>query len=68
MISVWNDLGEDERAILEVIAERLLFGQKNYGKFDLLTDKREFLREAFEEDLDGLVYRAALLVRERRQK
>lgn len=64
---IFEQLGDDEKEIIEVLAERLLEGQKRYGKFDLDSDDRDFQQEAFEEDCDWLVYRAAEVVRNRRQ-
>lgn len=67
MAHIMEQLGEDEREIMVVLGERLLDGQSRYGKFDLDSDDRDFQQEAFEEDCDWLVYRAAEVVRNRRK-
>lgn len=55
-------LEPDALELLVLIAERLVAGRKLYGSLDLDTDKRDWSREALEEDSDGLVYRAAMSV------
>jgi hypothetical protein len=58
-------LGDDERAVLQVVAERLHMGQQRYGRFSIATDGRDFRHEAVEEVADALVYAAAALLRGR---
>jgi hypothetical protein len=62
--AVVDRLGVDEIRVLTSIAERLLFGQKAYGRLELATDTREFRRrEAREEIEDFLVYLACAWLR-----
>ena len=49
-------LNATERAVIGRQVERLLVGQQKYGKIDLDTDPRNWLRELSEELLDGLNY------------
>lgn len=58
MLTVWHDLGEDERRVLLVLAQRLHRGMKQYGQLDIVRDRRDFTREAHEEFLDASVYLA----------
>ena len=46
-------------------AERILVGQQRYGRLDLAHDPRDWEREAREEDLDGIAYRAFAVVKRR---
>lgn len=55
-----EQLGHMERMVLATIAERLLAGQKQYGK--LTPGKKVWTKEAHEEALDGMVYMACQLV------
>ena len=57
----------DERAIADLLIGRLVDGRKNYGPWSV-TDGRDYLTEALNEDLDGMMYRAAELVRMRRER
>jgi len=59
-MSIAADLGDHERAVLQLVAERLRMGQRRYGRFDVGTDRRDFRQEALEEVADALVYGAAL--------
>jgi len=67
-MEAYPELSMDAVHVLDEIAARMLHGQKIYGALDLDTDTRDFDREALEEDLDGLVYRACKVVQERRRK
>ena len=58
MLTAWQELGEDERRVLLVLAERLRRGMKQYGKLDIKRDRRDFQHEANEEFLDASVYLA----------
>lgn len=51
-------LGFSELEILQLIAERLEFGQRKYGVFVLDAPGREWIKEFREEQLDGAVYSA----------
>ena len=48
--------------ILDLIGKRLIIGEKKYGKENILSDGRNFLKESLEEALDCAVYLAALLI------
>ena len=52
---------KDEQKILGLIAERLEMGATMYGPLDV-RDGRQWVQEALEEMLDGIVYIAARLV------
>lgn len=56
-----HSLGEIELEILALIAGRLAMGQKQYGKFQK-KEKRNLVRETFEEVLDTAVYAARRLL------
>jgi hypothetical protein len=58
-------LGDDERAVLQLVAERLHTGQQRYGRFNLAADGRNWHGETLEEIADALVYVACGLMRER---
>ena len=56
----------DELAIIEILADasrRLQQGRDVYGPLEVSTDRRDFLREAYEEILDFSIYISAQLVR-----
>jgi hypothetical protein len=55
-------LGEVELEIASLVMERLRQGQDEYG-FWPKRDHRNYVREALEENLDGLTYLAAELLR-----
>ncbi len=57
------DLGADERRVLEVIADRLRMGGRQYGALDIAGDPRDWAAEALEEALDLAVYIGAELRR-----
>ena len=59
LLHSWGRLGPNGRKVLQLLADRLVLGHERYGDFD---DGRDFTREALEEDLDGIVYRAATLI------
>lgn len=61
-------LGDGEKELLREVADGLLTGQIRYGLFQLTDDPRDFRYEAFQEDRDWLVYRAAEIVRNRALK
>lgn len=52
------ELGDDEIRTLAYLANRLLEGQRAYGRIDLETDPRDFVKERGEEIADLLVYTA----------
>jgi hypothetical protein len=51
----------DARAVLTLIYNRMLVGEAQYGLLDLSTDKRDFLAEGLEEQVDRAVYEAMYL-------
>lgn len=55
----------DERRIVDLIADRLEHGRKQYGDLDLARDKRDWNQEALEEALDLAVYLAIALIKRR---
>ena len=59
-------LPEDERAILEVLLERMGKGREQYGVWNV-DDRRDYPAETLEEVIDALHYCAAALVRLRRR-
>ena len=54
-------LEDDEKAIVEVLLDRLEKGRKTYGPWKV-DDGRDLKKEAFEEVIDALHYCAARLV------
>jgi hypothetical protein len=63
LLTLARDLGDDELAVLRLVAERLTVGQQRYGAFHVATDPPSFVIEGLEEAADGLVYTAAALIR-----
>ena len=56
--AVLAELGPDEVRVIEYLARRLLEGQREYGRIDLVADPRDFARERCAEIGDLLVYSA----------
>lgn len=60
MRELWHALFEQERIVCERvfcrIAQRLLEGQRTYGRLDLATDERDWAEEMAEEMSDGMAY------------
>ena len=50
------------KQILDLIGKRLDKGKKRYGKENISSDGRDFVKEALEEALDCAVYLAAHLI------
>ena len=50
------------KQILNLIGQRLDKGKKRYGKENISSDGRDFVKEALEEALDCAVYLAAHLI------
>ena len=50
------------KKILNLIEQRLGKGKKRYGKENISSDGRDFVKEALEEALDCAVYLAAHLI------
>lgn len=61
--ALWAGLGDDERRVLLVIAERLSRGAAQYGQLDVSRDTRDWKQEAHEEFLDASVYLAVRTLR-----
>jgi len=55
-------LQEDEKAIVEVLLDRIEQGRKEYGPWKV-NDGRDYQAEAFDEVIDALHYCAAALVK-----
>lgn len=62
-----TELEPDAQKVLCLIAERLLVGQKHYGRLSLRSDKRNWDQEALEEDADGLIYRSIATLQQMRR-
>lgn len=54
--AVMRQLGEEEQAVILMLAKRLLLGQEQYGKLHLETDRRDWRRERAAETQDWLIY------------
>ena len=50
------------KKILRLVKERLLVGEKKYGNENVISDGRDFIKEALEESLDLAVYVSAKLI------
>jgi hypothetical protein len=61
-------LEPDAVAVLEVIVQRMRFGQATYGPLDLATNPRNWRAEANEEFLDAAVYLAMKTVKDEREQ
>ena len=57
-------LQEDERAIIEVLLDRIEQGRKEYGPWKV-NDGRDYRAEAFDEIIDALHYCAAAIVKKK---
>lgn len=54
-------MGPNARRVLADIADRLVKGAREHGDFET---KRDWAREAYEEELDNVVYRTLRLMNE----
>lgn len=68
LAAIAEQLGPDELAVLEAVAEGLSRGRGVYGELRLGVDRRDFRAEAAEELRDALAYVGAELVRLRRPR
>ena len=50
------------KEIVKLIKNRLVKGEKRYGKENIMSDGRDFVEEALEEALDCAVYLAGHLI------
>lgn len=60
LLTLWEAMGEHERKVFLTIGNRLLAGQRKYGKLE--PGKKVWTWEAFEEAADLSVYLAAGLM------
>ena len=58
----------DEEQVLSLIHDRLLLGERRYGRLCIDGDPRDWLEQALEEHLDAVVYCAVQLVKIRRAR
>lgn len=65
-VAIIANLEEDAIQVLEAIADRLRIGQKRHGLLNI-DRKQDWLQDALEEDLDGMVYRACKMIQLRRK-
>ena len=54
--------------IIELIRERLEIGAKKYGHENVVSDDRDFIKEALEEVLDCMVYTSCKLIEIKEKK
>ena len=54
--------------ILKLIKERLRVGEKKYGNENVVSDDRDFIKEALEEVLDCMVYASCKLIEIKEKK
>ena len=50
------------KKILDLIEQRLVIGEKRYGKQNIAADGRDFVKESLEEALDCSVYLAGRII------
>ena len=71
LCEILEALNEDERAVVMDVAvglaERMRTGRERYAPLKLATDRRDWVREAREEMLDGAAYLACALVQRGRR-
>ena len=58
LVNLAYRMNEIEFSILMKIAERIIFGQEQYGKWQADNSGRDMRKELFEEVLDGMIYSA----------
>jgi len=58
----------NNKEILEMIAERLVFGKKEHGEEVPIDDTRDHLQDSLEEALDLAVYLAAKIIEIKRRE
>jgi hypothetical protein len=68
LLRVNAGLGEDELAVLVLIAGRLEKGRGVYGELRIARDGRDFGAESLEEILDALSYCGMALVQQGRRR
>jgi hypothetical protein len=62
-----SELGDDELRVIALLAERLLAGQRQYGRLSLAEDPRDWRKERDEEIADLLMYSAFETLRSRNE-
>jgi hypothetical protein len=62
LAEVAAQLGNDELALVVLVATRAMVGQRRYGLLAVESDRRDFIHEAVEEVTDGLFYVGAALL------
>ena len=60
LLTIWEQLGDREKRVLSILAERLLNGQRVYGH--LVRAKKNWRKEMFEENCDASIYGCCALV------
>ena len=58
LLDLYHRLNADEREIVDDVVRRLHLGRANYGAWVPSTDTRDYVREAWEEGIDLIVYLA----------
>lgn len=61
-----SDFSDDERAVIELIVERVRMGRRLYGELRLSSDQRDWQEQFLQEQVDGAFYGAAGLIVMRR--
>ncbi len=64
LLDNYSELQEVEKEVLLIFSDRLLMGQRAYGK--LTERKKDWANEAFEEAVDQAVYSCCGLYREKK--
>lgn len=60
--TLYDNLGTHERKVLLRVGERLILGQRQYGRFEPNKDTRDWIQESTQEALDGCVYLSLQLI------
>lgn len=61
-----SDLGDDERAVIARVVERVRIGFQRYGSLDITGSPKNWRAEGAEEFLDGAIYYAMESIRTER--
>lgn len=68
LVEIAETLGDDEREVLVLLADRLRLGFRAYGRLNIDRDERDWTNELMAEILDGEVYAAIAIIKARRRK
>lgn len=68
LLSITQDLNNDELEVIVTVAEGLQTGRKVYGPIDVYKDIRDWHQEALEEARDLAVYLSAAILRLKRER